>query len=173
MSGCWKRGWRLELPNPSVTFYCSGLSLACYDPRLTRACVCVCVFIRSGTVQRCLFACTPAASDLQTRRPVLRPVETCSHRQVMEPHQHGATGQTGPEGAGGVYYRKNTFLLVFCASATSASGKLKELQLDIWEVLILSPHCGSGDECGRWSKNDSKSQWIQQKWPQCPPASGW
>lgn len=79
----------------------------------------------------------PAGPDLQTRRTVERPAETCSHRQVMEPHQLGATGQTGPEGAAGVYYRKNTFLLVFCASATPASGKLKELQLDIWEVLML------------------------------------
>lgn len=55
----------------------------------------------------------------------------------MEAPQHGATGQTGPEGAGGVYYSRNTFLLLFCASATPASGKLKELQLDIWEVLLL------------------------------------
>lgn len=126
--------------------------------------VCTCIFTRWDVVQRCPSACSPAGSNTQ------RPVETCSHRRVMDPHQQGATGQTGPEGAGGVYYRKNTFLLLFCASATPASGKLKELQLDIWEVLMLSSHPGSWDVCGRWSKNDCKSQWIQQKWPQSPPA---
>lgn len=45
MSGCWKCGWRLEALSPSVTFYCSGLSLACYDPRVT----CVCFYqVRRG-----------------------------------------------------------------------------------------------------------------------------
>lgn len=168
MSGCWKRGWRLELPNPSVTFYRSGLSLACYDLSLAR------VFL-SGQISGQIWS--KGAPPLAP--PLRRTWEHAEQRRGRWRLAHIARWwnrtSTAPQGTlvqreqEAIITGKNTFLLVFYASATPASGKWKELQLDIWEVLILSSHCGSWDVCGRWSKNGCKSQWIQQKWPQCPP----
>lgn len=124
--------------------------------------VCAWIFIRSDMVQRCPSACTPAEQCGGLWR--LAHIGRWWNRTSTAPQ--GKLVQREQEA---FITGKNTFLLVFCASATSASGKLKELQLDIWEVLIVSSHRGSWDVCGRWSKNDCKSQWIQQKWPQCPP----
>lgn len=89
------------------------------------ACILIRSDIRSDMVQRCPSACTPAASDLRTRRTAQRPVETCSHRQVMEPHQHGAAGHTGPEGAGGDYYRKKYVSAGFLRISNSCERQMK------------------------------------------------
>lgn len=69
----------------------------------------------------------PAASSLQTHRAAQKPVESCSHRQVMEQHQHGAAGQTGGGvgGAGGVYYREKYISGGFLCISNSCEQQIK------------------------------------------------
>lgn len=156
MSGC----SRLDLPNPFVTFCCSGLSIACYDPRLRRVHVC----FHQVRYEDAPPLGPPSCELAEQCRGLWRPAHIARWRNRTSTVPQGKLVQREQE----VFITgKSTFLLVFCASAIPASGKLKERQLDIWEVLTLGSQCGAWDVCGRWSKNDCKSQWIQQKWPQC------